>query len=383
MQHIAWLGKKSPFCGNVTYCREVTSALVARGYTMSFLHFEPEEPIVGDWPSFHKDVCLPHIYSSQAYTIPTPTSHKILQDELEELNPKIVHASLTLSPIDFFLPEICENLNIPLVATFHPPFDSKIRNLKSSTQLLTYQLHARFLAKYDKVIVFSSSQRDLLVKLGVAPDRLAIIPNGVDVEKYSPGPSTVKERFKAERVFLYLGRIAAEKNVESLLKAWKRADLGEGCKLLIVGDGPLLPSLQPFYGEEYNIYWLGKEVNEERRIDLLRGADVFILPSLVEGLSISLLEAMACGLACVATDAGADKEVLDGAGYVLKTKGVTAQLESLLPFLQNQPKIMMDLGEQARQRVLERYTLKKNIDCLEELYREVLQKKRFPVSFSR
>ena len=65
---------------------------------------------------------------------------------LQKLNPDLVHASLTLSPLDFLLPEICQELNIPLVATFHPPFDSKIRNLKSSTQYLTYQLYAPFLS---------------------------------------------------------------------------------------------------------------------------------------------------------------------------------------------------------------------------------------------
>lgn len=384
-EHIAWLGKKSPFCGNVTYSREVTHALIDRGYEVSFVHFDPEEPSVGLWPSFHREVPLPHIYSSQAYTIPTLNSSKILQQELRNLDPKpdLVHASLTLSPLDFLLPEICEALNVPLVATFHPPFDSKIRNLKSSTQLLTYQLHAPSLAKYDKVIVFSRSQRDLLVKLGVPADRLAVIPNGVDVDKYSPGLSSLKQRFNAKRIFLYLGRIAAEKNVEGLLKAWKRANLGADCKLLIVGDGPLTSSLQPVYGPEYNIYWLGKETDEAKRIELLRGADVFILPSLVEGLSISLLEAMACGTACVATDAGADGEVLEGAGYVLDTKGVSTQLKCLLPFLRDQPEVTRILGQQARQRVLERYTLKKNIDRLEELYREVFQKKRFSLSYSR
>jgi glycosyltransferase involved in cell wall biosynthesis len=380
--HIAWLGKKSPFCGNVTYSREITNSLVSLGHEVSFLHFDSEEPIVGNWPDFHRDVCLPHIYSSQAYTIPTLTSYKILQDELGKLDPKpdIVHASLTLSPIDFFLPEICDTLDIPLVATFHPPFDRKIRNIKSSTQFLTYQLHAPSLAKYNKVIIFSKAQQDLLIKLGVPEDNLEIIPNGVNIQKYKLGNTETKVRlhakYRADRLFLYLGRIAAEKNVETLLKAWKRANLGEGCKLLIVGDGPMLSSLQPFYGEEYYIYWLGKESDEAKRIELLQGSDVFILPSLVEGLSISLLEAMACGLTCVATDAGADGEVLEKVGYVLDTKGVTTQLKSLLPFLRDQPEITGVLGKKARERVEEKYTLDKNIDRLQEVYQELLHNQR-------
>jgi glycosyltransferase involved in cell wall biosynthesis len=374
--HIAWLGKKSPFCGNVTYGREVTNSLLDRHYQVSFLHFSAEKPSVGDWPDFYDEIPLPRLRSFQAYTIPTLKSSKVLQDKLEELKPDLVHASLPLSPLDFFLPEICEKLNLPLVATFHPPFDSKIRNLISSTQLLTYQLHAPILANYDKVIIFSTSQRDLLVKLGVPEERLAIIPNGVDTEKYCPSPSDIKTKYKikynADLLFVYLGRIAPEKNVESLLKAWKEADLGSKCRLLIVGDGVLTPSLKPFYGEEDGIIWLGFIADESERIEILQGVDGFILPSLAEGLSISLLEAMACGKACIATEAGADGEVLKGAGIILETKGVTTQLKTHLINLCDHPDFIEQYGKKARIRVLERYTLSKNIEHLEVVYQEVL-----------
>ena len=371
--HIAWLGKKSPFCGNVTYGREITNVLLDRGYKVSFLHFAQEESTGENWPDC-PEVFLPFLYKSQVYTIPTLNSSKILARSLQKLKPDLVHASLTLSPLDFRLPEICEELNLPLVATFHPPFDSKLRNLKSSTQFLTYQLYAPFLAHYDRVIVFSRIQRDLLVKLGVKSEKLAVIPNGVDQKKYSPGSSPIKEKLNAKRLFVYQGRIATEKNVEALLKAWKHSDMDEDSKLLIVGNGPLAASLRPFYGKEYGIVWLGFVAEEKQRIDILRAADVFILPSLVEGLSLSLLEAMACGVACLATDAGADGEVLEeGAGVILKTQGVTTQLKALLPLFRDHPELTELLGQKGRQRVLERYTLSENIARLEKLYAEVLQ----------
>jgi glycosyltransferase involved in cell wall biosynthesis len=371
--HIAWLGKKTPFCGNVTYGREVTNALLDRGYKVSFLHFAQEDSPDESWPDY-AEVLLPFLFKSTIYTIPTPKSSKVLTEALEKLKPDLVHASLTLSPLDFRLPEICEDLKIPLVATFHPPFDSKLRNLSSSTQFLTYQLYAPFLAQYDKVIVFSQLQRHLLVKLGVPRSRLVIIPNGVDVDKYSPGESSIKSQFNAERLFVYLGRIAPEKNVESLLKAWRHCEMGNECQLLIVGDGPLKPSLQMNYGKEYGINWLGFIADEMTRINILQAADVFILPSLVEGLSLSLLEAMACGAACLATDAGADGEVLEGgAGAILGTQGVTTQLKTLLPLFRDHPEITELLGKKARERVLERYTFHENINRLEKLYTNLLQ----------
>jgi glycosyltransferase involved in cell wall biosynthesis len=388
--HIAWLGKKSPFCGNVTYGREITNALLDRDYQVSFLHFsQPENSYDRTWStqkpasdtgrvgtsSNCHEVSLPFIYKSQVYTIPSLKSSKVLLQSLRQLKPDLVHASLTLSPLDFRLPDICEELNIPLVATFHPPFDSKIRNLKSSTQYLTYQLYAPFLARYHRVIVFSAIQRDLLLKLGVPGDRVTIIPNGVDQDKYSPGYSSLKYQLRAKKLFIYQGRIATEKNVEALLKGWKLANLGEECQLLMVGDGPIRSSLQPHYGKKDNIIWFGFVADEQQRINILRAADVFILPSLVEGLSISLLEAMSCGVACLATDAGADGEVLNnGAGVVLNTQEVTAQLKILLPLFRDNPEIAQLLGQKARQRVLQRYTLHQNLTKLEHLYLEIANK---------
>jgi glycosyltransferase involved in cell wall biosynthesis len=275
------------------------------------------------------------------------------------------------------LPEICDELNLPLVATFHTPFAGRGAKLVSGTQLLAYQLYAPFLYNYDCTIIFSQIQRELLARLGVPEENIAVIPNGVDATKYSPGDSNVKAEFNAERLFVYQGRIAPEKNVEPMLRAWKQAQMEPGSKLLIVGDGPLKSSLEPFYGAEYNITWLGFIAEEERRIEILRGADVFILPSLVEGLSLSLLEAMSCGLAVAATDVGADGEVLEkGAGVVLNTRTVRSQLRTLLPLFQDHPELTILLGQKARRRVLERYTLDTNISRLEKLYTEILKKPR-------
>lgn len=373
--HIAWLGKKSPFCGNVTYSREVTNILRDLGHQVSFFHFAQDEPPPDNWPSFGEEVTIPFLYKSQIYTIPSLTSKKILTQSLEELQPDVVHASLTLSPLDFLLPEICSDLNLPLIATFHPAFDRKLRNFTSGTQHLTYQLYAPWLAKYDRVIVFSHLQRQLLIRLGVPADRVVVIPNGVDIQKYSPGVSNLKAELGAERIFLYQGRVAPEKNVESLLKAWKQCRMGADAKLVIVGNhGPLASSLMPFYGAEHGIIWLGFIADEQRRIDILRGTDVFVLPSLVEGLSLSLLEAMACGVACVATDAGADGEVLEQeAGVILKTHSVATQLKILLPQLRDHVSWTTLLGQNARRRVEERYALSQNIETLVQLYENVVQ----------
>ena len=380
---IAWLGKKSPFCGNVSYGLSTTEALRQRGHQTHFIHFDtplsPERGAssLGNDP----DVSLPYLVKSQVYTIPSLGAQRELRDSLERIKPDLVHASLTLSPLDFRLPELCQQLGVPLVATFHPAFDADagLRNLSAGTQQLSYQLYAPFLARYDRVIVFSKLQADILIKLGVPAKTLSVIPNGVDTARWSPaGPSgnallqkNVRQRLGGERIFLYMGRLVTEKNVEALLRAWRLVS-PKGCRLVVVGDGPLTSNLQNQFSDP-QILWWGYEPDLDTRIALLQCAEVFLLPSLVEGLSLALLEAMATGTACVATDAGADGEVLaGGAGIVMSTQGVTTQLRTLLPVLRDQPVLTAELGRRARERALERYTIGTNIDAIEKLYRDLL-----------
>jgi len=151
--------------------------------------------------------------------------------------------------------------------------------------------------------------------------------------------------------------------------------------LAIVGTGPLLAGLKTFYGHDSSIVWMGYIADEQRRIEILRGTDVFILPSLVEGLSLSLLEAMSCGVACIATDVGADGEVIEnGAGIILDSHKVTSQLCTLLPLFVEHPEMAKIIGIKARQRVLDRYTLIKNIDRLEVLYEQTMSQQWVRVS---
>jgi glycosyltransferase involved in cell wall biosynthesis len=396
--HIAWLGKKSPFCGNVTYGLTTTEALRRRGHEVSFIHFDTPAASLGQPAGAARgselpapagaigsedsspEVALPYLVKSQVYTIPSPGAQRELRESLERLQPDLVHASLTLSPLDFRLPDLCQQLGLPLVATFHPAFDAGLRNLSAGTQQLTYQLYAPSLARYDRVVVFSELQADLLARLGVPETRLAVIPNGVDPERWAPAAAeaesdelqALRQRFRSQRVFLYMGRISTEKNVEALLRAWRLVQPA-GCTLVVVGDGPVRTSLMQTYGAEIGVHWWGYEADPKRRLALLQLAEVFLLPSLVEGLSLALLEAMASGTACVATDAGADGEVLaGGAGIVISTQGVTTQLRTLLPVLRDQPVLSAELGRRARQRALERYTLERNIDQLERLYAQLV-----------
>ena len=379
MVHVAWLGKKSPFCGNVSYGNSTTEELKRRGHKVSFIHFDNPSNSSESKTLFlanDPEVSLPYLIKSQVYTIPSPRAEKELRLSLERLKPDIVHASLTLSPLDFRLPELCNQIDVPLVGTFHPAFDTKNRNLTANTQQLTYQLYAPSLAKFHRIIVFSKPQKNVLEKLGVSKERQIVIPNGVNENIWKPFAEKnkkydeVKKKLGNGRIFLYMGRIANEKNIEALLRSWRQTKT-DNCKLVIVGDGPMKPTLENSFSnlEEDKLIWWGEEIDLETRVSIMQISEVFFLPSLVEGLSLSLLEAMSSGTACVATDAGADGEVLNnGAGIVISTDNVATQLKTIIPILIEHPSFTKALGEKARERVLSRYTIKKNIDALEKVY---------------
>ena len=382
MVHVAWLGKKSPFCGNVSYGNSTTQELKNRGHKISFIHFDNPSNSNSAEPLFvanNPEVSLPYLIKSQVYTIPSPRAEKELKLSLERLKPDIVHASLTLSPLDFRLPELCNQINLPLVGTFHPAFDAKNRNLTANTQQLTYQLYAPSLAKFNRVIIFSEAQKRVLEKMGVSGENQIVIPNGVNENIWKPISerykkyNEVKKKLGDGRIFLYMGRIANEKNIEALLRSWRQTSTNN-CKLVIVGDGPMKPILENSFSNlsKDKLIWWGAEMDLETRIAIMQIAEVFLLPSLVEGLSLSLLEAMSTGTACVATDAGADGEVLNnGAGIVISTDNVASQLKTIIPILVEHPSFTTSLGEKARERVLEKYTIKRNIDALEKVYKDL------------
>ena len=100
--------------------------------------------------------------------------------------------------------------------------------------------------------------------------------------------------------------------------------------------------------------------------------DASLLPFGAEALPFSMLEAMACGAATVATDVGVDGDALRGAGIVLDTRGLEEQLRLAIRQLVEMPWLAEPLGRAARARVLERYSLEHNLRALVGVYRELV-----------
>ncbi len=379
---MAWLGHKSSELGGgiATYSKEVTDGLRRRGVQVVLFHHGVKAE-TQDQHSSVEAVALEAVPIAKRLVYSPPRAKRQLVSRLRRRDLDLVHASFWFSSLDFDLPRVCHAQGIPIVATFHVAFDQRW-SLWAGLTNATYRLYAPALAECDRVIVFSETQRAILTELEV-PDRvLTVIPNGVEVEKYRPGQSDFKQRLRADRLFVYMGRLDSEKNVDSLLEAFMAIRPPPGVHLAVVGGGTERRQLQRLYRDP-RIHFLGHVAEEEVRIGILRSADAFFLPSSVEGLSLSMLEAMACGVATVATDVGSDGDALRGAGIVIDPKNLTAELGLAMRLLIEVPGLAAELGAAARQRVLDRFSLATNVDALVELYDQVVAEKAAPTPAGR
>jgi glycosyltransferase involved in cell wall biosynthesis len=353
-----------------TYSREVVAGLRRRGHRVTFFQHEMRE--LEDQPDAEADeaVYLESLPVGGRLVLSSLRARRRLQERLERRDFDVVHASFWFSSLDFDLPRACRHAGVPLVATFHVAFDQR-PSVWGGITSATYRLYAPTLAACDRVIVFGESQRDVLVELGVPRAGLRILPNGVDVDTYRPGPSDWKSRLEASLLLVYMGRVDSEKNVDVLLRAFLDCAPPADVKMVVMGGGGERKRLQRQYRDE-RVVFTGHVADQRTRIDLLRAADAFFLPSSVEGLSLSMLEAMACGTATVATDVGADGDALRGAGIVLSPRGLEDQLRLAIRLLIEMPSLCPPLGEAARQRVVERFALERNVDALVGVYRELV-----------
>jgi glycosyltransferase involved in cell wall biosynthesis len=302
--------------------------------------------------------------------ISSPRAKGVIEATLKNEKVDIAHVSLSFSFLDFSLPQLCHSLGIPIVATFHVPYDRRPSLLGLGSRLL-YRLWSMALAKYDGVIIFSQEQRHILAGYGVPIEGIHVIPNGVDTEVFRPAPSTYKEEIGAELLMVYCGRLDPEKNVDTLLQTFQSLKLPRSHKAVIVGSGIESDRLRNRY-ESATIIFTGLVNDRDELIRILQAGDIFVLPSSVEGLSIAMLEGMACGMATIATDVGCDAEALRGAGIIIDPHHLESQLNLALRVLIENPELRLSLGQKARQRVVSHYSLQHNIDQVTELYQQLI-----------
>jgi sugar transferase (PEP-CTERM/EpsH1 system associated) len=219
-----------------------------------------------------------------------------------------------------------------------------------------------------RVIGVSDDAIQRTISAGVPVERTCVIHNGVDVSRFSySGPD-------AAGPAMLVARLSPEKDVATLLHAVRHLanNLEPGSpalRLEIVGDGSDRPSLETLahnLGLGDRVRFLGQRSDIAA---ILPRASMFVLPSLTEGISLTLLEAMARGLPVVATRVGGNPEVVvDGVtGFLVPPRDPVA-LAAAMARIRQRPVLAADMGLQGRRRVEQTFSLEQMIRCYEQQY---------------
>jgi glycosyltransferase involved in cell wall biosynthesis len=230
----------------------------------------------------------------------------------------------------------------------------------------------------DRIVVTTEEMReDLARRFPARLDRVEVIPNYVDMDAFCPAPvldamaaSAPGSQARARLVFV--GRLSREKNLFNLLEAAKGLDV----EIELIGQGPLEAELRAMAEREGVALTLAGRVANEALPERIRRAALFVLPSLYEGHPKTLIEAMACGAAVLATDVSGIRQAVSHGrtGWLVATDA--ASLRAGLQALLADSGLRARLGAEARRFAVENYALDRIVERELALYASILAESR-------
>lgn len=269
--------------GVVTTLKTTVKILKQKGHEVCLLN-----------PGPFKTIPLPSYPSIRLALFP----YRHIAEVLDEFAPEAIHIA-TEGPIGKAVRRYCGKRELKFTTSYHTQFPEYIRLRVPVPLWLTYLYFKWFHHKAEKTMVPTPSMQQRLKKRGF--DHIVVWSRGVDVHLFQPYG---KELLQGPRpIFLYVGRVAVEKNIEAFLSL----DL-PGTKY-VIGDGPDMTMLQQKYpGVQFTGFRFGMGLARS-----IAAADVFVFPSLTDTFGLVMLEAMACGVPVAAFPVtGPNDVVIDG-----------------------------------------------------------------------
>ena len=217
----------------------------------------------------------------------------------------------------------------------------------------------------DRIIAVSSEIKDELLMAGFPPEKVMEVPNGVPVEATTGGRVNKTVASDTVRAVCASG-LRPIKGIDVLLEAAHRV---EGVRFEILGDGPdmdHLLNMQADLGLDGSVVFHGRR---DDVADFLASADIAVFPSRAEGMSNSLLEAMAQGVPCVATSVGGNRDTIeDGFNGLLVPPEDPSALAKAIQKLAANAELRARLGAEARRTICQRYDIVNVAERYAELY---------------
>lgn len=293
---------------------------------------------------------------------------------LRRLQPDLIHAHEFISPATTAM-AAKKLYQMPVVVTAHRSGVLGDVRLLQQRRLGAWRM-SLLRRSVDTFIAISQEIGEELSQAGIPAVRQCVIPNGVDTEHFKPLSSTEKAALRVHLglpdnapLAVFAGRLAEEKRLDHLLTVWPAVQRDfPDAQLLLIGSGPQEAALKHMAGE--GVCFVGALTDVA---PYLQAADIFVLPSIAEGLSVALLEAMACGLAVIATRVGAAPEMIHHAvdGWLIQPEDIPA-LQIALHQLLGDADCRASMGQRARTQVVEKYALPKVTQLLYEEYCRIL-----------
>ncbi len=225
------------------------------------------------------------------------------------------------------------------------------------------------------VILSSSMKRYLTIHDFILPD-IQLIPNGVDITRFNPSDAGISFG-KRSQIVVCVSRLNYEKGIDVLLQAWHLVhEQIEQAQLIIVGNGDLqiqLEHMAKALGITDSVEFAG--LRSDIPTQLRRGG-LAVLPSRCEGMPNALLEAMACGLPCVATRVSGSEDIIQHGinGLLVESEDYQGLAQALLTLLRD-PALAQQYGHAARATIEKHYSLEHIADMYVELYQRIANRR--------
>lgn len=294
-----------------------------------------------------------------------------LPEKIKKLKPEIIHGESHLFLTTVQAVKTAKKLGIPSVVTVHG-----VMARRSAAVNLVQHIYLRTLGLWlfentNKIICLTKSDAQEIVGFGCPSEKIKVIPNAVDTNRFRPG------KVRQKNLVVWVGRFVPEKGLNCLINAAKIVVKEyKDAEFVLIGYGQLKAKVMKFaynYDLLKNVHFTGP-FNRDQIADFLGKASIFILPSFKEGLPLSLLEAMASGVAAVGSHIqGISDVVTHGQNGLLVPPENPEALANTVITLLNDENLRRRLGQSARRLMKEKHNWDMITHKIEKVYLEAIR----------